>query len=151
MQIKRFINGILPPQLRQWLWTQKVKFGNRRIRELESHLLRRLKEAAQQDISLFERISTKAEWEVFRAERMNALRLSLTNNVTHSEIPDALITGTLERDRYCIDNAVLEGHMDLPVTANIYCPLQATKKTPAIVISHRGGPTLLDHLSPLDS
>ncbi|MDH5564959.1 MAG: acetylxylan esterase, partial [Nitrospirota bacterium] len=122
--------------MRHWLWARKVAFGNRRIRELGSHLSIRLQEAAHQDVSFFERISTKAEWEVFRDERMNALRLSLTNNVTHSEIPDSVITGTLERDRYRIDNVVFQGHMDLPVTANIYRPLKTTTKTPAIIICH---------------
>ncbi len=128
MQINRFISGMLPPQLRHWLWKRKVAFGNRRILELGDPLSKRLQEAAQQDHSLFERINTKTEWETFRDERLNALRLSLTNNVTHSEKPDAVITGTLERDRYRIDNVVFQGHMDLPVTANIYRPLQTTKK-----------------------
>ena len=136
MQINRFISGILPPQLRHWLWKRKVAFGNRRIRELGDHLSKQLQEAANQDLSLFDSISTKAEWETFCKERIEALCFSLTNNVTHSEIPAALITGTLERDRYCIENAVFQGYMGLPVTANIYRPLQTTKKTPAIIICH---------------
>ena len=136
MPIKRIISGMLPPHLRQWLWARKVAFGNRRIRELGSHLSKRLQEAAQQDIYLFERIRTRAEWESFRNERLNALRLSLTNNVTHSEKPDGVITGTLERDHYRIENVVFQGHRDLPVTANVYRPVQTTQKTPAIVIGH---------------
>jgi dienelactone hydrolase len=135
-QIKKWVNERLPPQLRQWLWARKVAFGNRRIRELGGHLSTRLQESAQQDSSLLERISTKAEWEVFRNERLDALHRSLTGNVTYSETPDAVITGTLERDGHRIDNVVFQGHMGLPVTANLYRPIKTTQKTPAIVICH---------------
>jgi hypothetical protein len=116
-QIKRWVSEKLPPQLRQWLWERKVAFGNRRIRELGGHLSKRIHQAAQKDFSLLERIGTKAEWESFRDERLHALRLSLTNNMTHPEKPDSVITGTLEQDRYRIDNVVFQGHMGLPVTA----------------------------------
>ena len=99
-QIKKWVSERLPPQLYQWLWARKVAFGNRRVRELGRYLSKRIHEAAQQDLSLFERISTKAEWEFFRHERLDPLRCSLTNNVTHSETPDSAVTGTLEKDRY---------------------------------------------------
>ena len=136
VQIKRWVSERLPPQLRQWLWERKVAFGNRRIRELGGYLSKRIHQAAQQDLSLLERMSTKAEWESFRDERLHALRLSLTNNVTHSETPDSVITGTLEQDRYRIDNVVFQGHMGLPVTANLYRPTQTTQETPVVVICH---------------
>ena len=136
VQIKRWVSKMLPPQFRQWLWERKVAFGNRRIRELSGHLSKRIHQAAQQDLSLLESIGTKAEWESFRDERLHSLRLSLRNNVTHSEKPDSVITGTLERDQYHIDNVVFQGHMGLPVTANLYCPIGTAKKTPAIVICH---------------
>jgi dienelactone hydrolase len=135
-QIKRWMSEKLPPQLRQWLWARKVAFGNRRIRELGGHLSKRLQQTAQQDLSLFETISTKAEWEVFRHERLEALRGSLICMETSSEVPKTVITGTLKRDRYKIDNVVLQGHMGLPVAANLYRPIQATPKTPAIVLCH---------------
>lgn len=136
LQIKKWVSDRLPPQWRQWLWARKVAFGNRRIRQFSCHLSKRIHQAAQQDVSLFERIRTKAEWELFRDERLDALRRSLTINATHSATPDAVITDTLERDRYRIDNMVFQGHMDLPVTANIYRPIHTPQKTPAIVICH---------------
>lgn len=136
VQIKRWVSERLPPQFRQWLWARKVAYGNRRIRELGDHLSKQIHQAAKQDLSLLESMSTKAEWELFRDERIDALRRSLTNNVTHSEVPDSVITGTREHDRYRIDNVVFQGHMDLPVTANRYRPIQTARKTPAIVICH---------------
>ncbi len=136
LQIKKWVSDRLPSQWRQWLWARKVAFGNRRIRQFSCHLSKRIHQAAQQDLSLLEGIRTQAEWELFRDERLDALRRSLTINATHSATPDAVITDTLERDRYRIDNMVFQGHMDLPVTANIYRPIHTPQKTPAIVICH---------------
>ena len=135
-QIKRWMSETLPPQLRQWLWERKVAFGNRRIQALGKHLSNHIHLAAKQDLILLEGIDSKAEWEVFRNERLEALRRSLTNGETHSETPDSVVTGTLEQDGYRIDNLVFQGHMDLPVTANSYCPIQTTRKIPAIIICH---------------
>ena len=136
MQIKRWVNENLPPQLREWLWERKIAFGNRRIQALGSHLSKHIHQAAQQDVILLEGIDSKAEWEVFRNERLAALRRSFTNGGIHSGTPHSVVTGTLEQDGYRIDNLVFQGHMDLPVTANRYAPIQFTQKTPLIVICH---------------
>ena len=77
VQIKRWMSESLPPQLRHWLWERKVAFGNRRIRELGENLSTRLHEAAQQDVSLLERMSTKAEW---GSSGINALRPSIVRS-----------------------------------------------------------------------
>jgi len=116
-QIKRWMSEKLPPQLRQWLWERKVAFGNRRIRELGCHLSKRIHQAAQQDVVLFERVTSKTEWEIFRNERLEALRRSLIKRETPSKAPDSVVTDTLEHDRYRIDNVVFQGYMNLPVTA----------------------------------
>ncbi len=136
MPIKSLVKALLPSQVRQWLWARKVAFGNRRIRELGDHLSTQLQEAAEKDISLLDGISTKAEWETFCEERMAALRLSLTNNVTNLETPNSVVSGTVERDRYRIENIVYQGHRDVPVTANLYRPTLSSQKTPAIIICH---------------
>ena len=131
-QIKKWVGDRLSPQLRQWLWARKVAFGNRRIRQLGHYLSKKIHEAAQQDLSLFERISTKTEWEFFRHERLDLLRCSLTKNVTHSEAPDSVVTGTLETDRYRIDNVVFQGHMAIPVTANPMVRFDRPRKCPRL-------------------
>lgn len=136
VQIKRWVNEKLPPQVRGWLWEQKVAFGNRRIQALGSHLSKHIHQAAQQDLIRFERIGSKAEWEVLRNERLEALRRSLPIGETNSKAPDSLVTGTLEQDGYRIDNLVFQGHMDLPVTANRYSPVRMAWNTPAIIICH---------------
>ena len=127
---------MLPPQFRQWLWARKVAFGNRRIRELGCHLSARIHQIATRDIDQFERIVSKVEWESFRDERIDALRQLLTDNVTHSEAPDSIVTSTLERAQHRIDNVVFRGYMDLPVTANLYRPTRTAQKGPAILICH---------------
>ena len=136
MQIKRMVSEMLPPQFRQWLWARKVAFGNRRIRELGGHLSERLHQIAKRDTDRFERIVSKAEWESFRDERIDALGQLLLDHVAHSEAPASMVTGTLARDRHRIDNVVFQGHMDLPVTANLYRPTRTVQKGPAILICH---------------
>ena len=136
VQIKRWVSKRLPPQFRQWLWARKVALGNRRVRELGGHLSARIHQIAKRDNDQFDRIVSKLEWESFRDERVDALRRVLTDRVTHSETPDSIVTGTLERDRHRIDNVVFQGHMDLPVTANLYRPTRTAQKRPAILICH---------------
>ena len=136
MQIKRWVSNRLPPQVRRWLWARKVAFGNRRIRELGHHLSARMQQIAKADIDQLERIESKVEWESFRDERIDALRRALADRATQLELPDSMITGALERDGYHIDNVVFQGHRDLPVTANRYCPTRMAQKGPAILICH---------------
>ena len=136
VQIKKWASEMLPPQWRHWLWARKVALGNRRIREVGDHLAKQLKEAAQQDLHCIKRISNNTEWEFFRNERIAKLRRLLAGQLTRSEPPAAVITGTLERDGHRIDNVVFQGHMDLPVTANFYRPIQPVQKTPGMVVCH---------------
>jgi dienelactone hydrolase len=136
VQIKKCVSDMLPPQLRQWLWERKVALGNRRIRQLELHLSKRIHLIAQRDLVQLEQFVSKAEWELFRDERLEALRHVITDNVTYSETPGSIVTGTLKGDQYRIDNVVFQGHMDLPVAANFYRPIRTTQKNPAIIICH---------------
>ncbi|WP_447968059.1 acetylxylan esterase [Nitrospira sp. M1] len=136
MQIKQLIGEYLPPPLRQWLWERKVAVGNRRMRDLGTHLSAQIHEAVQQDMAIWNGLNTKVEWESFRDVRCDALRRSLKLNVGTSAQFRPLVTSTLQRNGYVIDNVVFHGHMDLPVTANIYRPLSVIQNTPAIVLCH---------------
>ncbi|MDH5427719.1 MAG: acetylxylan esterase [Nitrospirota bacterium] len=136
MQFKRLIKTLFPHQFQQWLWARKVAFGNRRILELGDHLTKQVHEAAHQDLCVFEGIRTEEEWESFCQKRITALRHSLTNRATHSEPPNYIVSTTVEHDRFRIENIVYQGHMDMPVTTNVYRPKNATHKTPAIVLCH---------------
>ena len=136
MQIKQWVSKRLPSQLRHWLWANKVALGNRRIRELGWHLSQRIHQLAERDIDQFERIDSKEEWESFRDDRLDALRRGISDRGIQSEPPDAMVTGTLEREGYRIDKVVFQGHMDLPVSANHYRPTRTDQKRPAILICH---------------
>ena len=136
MQIKRWVSNQLPREVRQWLWRRKVAFGNRQIRKLDRYLMKRIHDAAHEDVAAFEHIDTKMEWERFRDERIVALRRSLRVDKKNFVSPESIITHVLESDGYRIENVVFRGHHDLPVTANIYRPVQSIQKIPLIVIAH---------------
>ena len=135
-QINRWLSERLSPQLRQWLWERKVALGNRRIRELGPHYSKQIHEVWQNDLDVFTSIHTKVDWEDFRDERIDALRRALGVNEANADIPKSMVTGILERDGYQIESIVFGGHMDLPVSANIYRPIQFTHKNPAIIMCH---------------
>ncbi len=136
IELKRLVSEKLPPQLRRWLWERKVAIGNRRIRELGRQLSHHIHKAAEKDFASSEHISTKAEWELFHHVRIDALHRSLGVSQAHSDAPNSIVTSTLERDTYQIDNVVFQGHMNVPITANCYSPIRLVPKTPAIVICH---------------
>ncbi len=136
MRMKQLLSESLPLPLRQWLWERKVAAGNRRIRELGGELSTRIHDAAQKDIAIGKGIQTKADWESFRDVRCEALRRSLNLSEERVAPPRALVTGTLKLNACHIENMVFHGHMDIPVTANMYRPVGITTNTPAIVLCH---------------
>ncbi len=135
-QIKCWLSGRLPMPLRHWLWERKIGFGNRRIQELGRHFSLRIHAAAARDRSLLQGIHSKAEWECFRNERIAALRHVMDEPGAHSPAPDFVVTGRLEQSLVTIENVVFQGHRGLPVTANIYRPIQSLQLTPVIIVCH---------------
>ena len=136
MQFKKWLAERLPREFRDWLWARKVEFGNRRTRELGCHLSNRIHQAAQQDFIQFERALSNGEWEIYREERLETLRRSLPDHSENLRTVSSMVTGTLNHAGCRIDNVVFQGHRDLPVTANLYRPVRASQKIPAIVICH---------------
>lgn len=96
----------------------------------------RMHEAVLQDMGICKGLNTKAEWESFRDVRRDALRQSLNVRDGPGVRLCSLVTGTVQRIGYVIENIVFPGHMDLPVTANVYRPVNMTQNTPAIIICH---------------
>ena len=135
-QIKAWMGGRLPLQVRQWLWQRKVAWGNARIRALQQHLSKRIHEVWLRDLALFDSLETRADWEHFRDERIAALHHSLRMHEADVHLPNHLITRTLERNKVRIDNIVFEGHRNIPVTANMYKPIRSIARTPAIILCH---------------
>lgn len=151
MELKHLVNARLSPQMRTWLWERKVAMGNRRIRELGKRLSQRIHEIAQQDLIELMRIRTKAEWELFRDTRRDALRRSLGIGREYRErgraepecaeperakIAERIVTNIIQNEHYQIDNLVFPGHKRIPITANLYRPVGVHGKTPAVLICH---------------
>lgn len=127
---------MLPPQVRAWLWKQKVARGNRRIRELGRHIAAQINAADQRDQEAWKLLGTRLEWEQFRDERIEALRHSLGVFPQPAEDLNPYVARTLEGDRFRIDNLVFTSRPGVVVTANLYRPSTAGQKMPALIICH---------------
>jgi len=127
---------MLPPQVRAWLWKQKVARGNRRIRELGRHIAARIDTADRRDHEAWRLLGTRSEWEQFRDERTEALRHSLGVFPQPAEDLKPYVARTLEGGRFRIENLVFTSRPGVGVTANLYRPSTAGPKMPALVICH---------------
>ncbi len=134
--ISQWIGKHFPPRIRHWLWTQKVVWGNRQALKLDQLLSKRVQQAAKADLTLFERMTSKGEWERFKNERMQALHTSLKQEARHPEAPDSIVTGTQAGNGYRVENIVFQGYREYPVTANLYRPMHLDQPSPGIVICH---------------
>jgi hypothetical protein len=82
------------------------------------------------------KINSRESWEQFRREKLAALRDSLGDLQSRPAKPRSLVTGTIQRDGFQIQNLVFESRPGLVVTANLYVPRPARESMPAIVIAH---------------
>jgi dienelactone hydrolase len=135
-QIYKQFREMLPPQVRAWLWKQKVARGNRRIRELDRHIAAQIVAADRRDHEAWRLLETRSEWEQFRDERTEALRHSLGVFPQPAEDLKPYVARTLEGDRFRIENLVFTSRPGVVVTANLYRPSTAGPKMPALVICH---------------
>lgn len=108
-----------------------------RMRSLLSRRLREQIEAANRDSSAaWAKITTRAEWETFRREKIEALRKSLGEWPTRKLPPRSLVTGRIPGEGFEIRNVVYESRPGLVVTANLYVPHLPRPSMPGIVLSH---------------
>lgn len=93
-------------------------------------------QANRRETRAWHKIKSKAGWESYRKQRVQALRKSLG---TYPPVPKNLhikTTRQLKGDGYIIKNIVFESRPGLLVTANLYLPAKEVKSMPGILICH---------------
>lgn len=96
----------------------------------------RLKEANRRESEAWGKISTKEEWERYKAPRIQALRESLGAPIDVPKDLHVQVTKTLEGRGHRVENLVYESRPGLLVSANLYIPEPARQSMPGIVIVH---------------
>jgi len=104
---------------------------------LQADIRVRTQAACARETAAFEAIRTRADWESFRNERLDAMRKSFGSG-------DALpvpvggpayeVTGTVEGDGFRVENLVIAGRPGLPITANLYVPAKPATNMPGILV-----------------
>ncbi len=105
-------------------------------RMLSNDARRRMQAANERESKAFAAVTTKAEWEAFSRTRIAALRESLGTFPEPSKEMRVRRTGTIEGDGFRIHNLVYETRPGFWATANLYLPIDPSKKMPGIIISH---------------
>jgi hypothetical protein len=102
---------------------------------LEEDMQRRLRKANERSSTEWNAITSREEWERFRAAKLAALRESLAPPATPGPLGPR-VTGSLSGGGYRIENVVFQSRHGLWVTANLYRPDNPRPPMPGIVISH---------------
>jgi hypothetical protein len=103
---------------------------------LPDYLNQRIQEANQRDRKAWGKVHTKADWEKFRDQRIQALRESLG---TWPAVPKSVrveTTKTIEAGDYAIENLLYESRPGVWVSGNLYRPAKPQAKMPVILIAH---------------
>ena len=115
---------------------------------LPQALLARRREAAARELTAFAAVSTRADWEAYRAARLAALQASIGNcTIAGPALPAAVaarpgadaatgveLVGTVEGDGFRIENLIIAGRPGLPITGNLYAPAKPGPAMPGILI-----------------
>jgi cephalosporin-C deacetylase-like acetyl esterase len=96
----------------------------------------RMDAANRRDAELWSAIKTKADWERFRDQHIDALRSSLGVYPAPPKSPKVKVVRTLEGEDYQIDDILYESRPGLWVSANVYRPTRPVKSMPGFVIIH---------------
>ncbi|MGE3805918.1 MAG: hypothetical protein AB7K24_14695 [Gemmataceae bacterium] len=100
---------------------------------LPNHLRGRLREANQREAAAWGSIKTKADWERFRARRLQSLRTSLGDLSAAADL-NLRVIRTSKGEGYTVDNIVYETAPGVVVAANLYRPAEPGQNMPGIVI-----------------
>ena len=123
------------------LWGQSVRHTpEQRYKMFQEYLVRQAEEVTRNNLA---DIHDLAAWKQKRAEVRRRVLYTLGLDPMPPKTPlRARITGEFRRDGYRVENIVFESMPGLYVTANLYLPLQAAGKLPAVVYvcGHSPGP-----------
>jgi dienelactone hydrolase len=128
----------LAKELRDYATAELSKVGKdgKYSTALSDYLRKRIQRANEVDREEWNKIKSRADWEKFRDDRINALRQSLG---TWPDVPKSVptrVTKTIEADGYAIDNLLYESRPDVWVTGNLYRPNPKRDRMPVILIVH---------------
>jgi hypothetical protein len=97
---------------------------------------RRMQEANLRETKAFADVTTKEQWEKYRAVRIQKLRESLGTFPDAPKDMRVRVTRELDGDGFRIHNIVYESRPGLWVSANLYLPAKPPAKMPGLIISH---------------
>ena len=103
---------------------------------LQSDARARRNAANARESEAWGKIDSRADWEKYRDERLEALQKSLGTFPDPPAKLNVRVTGKLDGDGYRIENVVFESRPGWYVTANLYLPAEPPKSMPGILICH---------------
>lgn len=105
-------------------------------RMLEKHLRARMAAAAEREKRDWQRVRTRADWEQFRQERLDALKKWMGPFPQRTPLRDVVTKRADYGDGFVIENVVFESRPHFLVSANLYLPQKITARIPAILAVH---------------
>lgn len=108
-------------------------------RQIDRELERRSESANARNRAEWAKITTKAEWEAFRDQRIRRLRASLADFPAPPSEPAAVAvhsSGVVAGDRFKIEKLIFESRPGIWITANLYCPEPPRDSMPGLMIAH---------------
>ena len=105
-------------------------------RMLAKHASDGITAANRRSTDEWRRISTRAQWEDFRRDKLQALRRSLGRLPAAPRDLHTRITRTIPGEGYAVENLVFESRPGLWVTANLYRPEPVPQSMPGILLCH---------------
>ena len=124
-QIRSLEADVLPPHERTQLEDM-----------LERDLRRRHEAANRRDAAAWAQLTSRDDWERYLAPRLEALRASLGRFPSPPSKLRTWTTGSVDGDRFRIENVLFESRPGVMVTANLYLPSPRRDRMPAILIVH---------------
>jgi len=97
---------------------------------------RRCGEENRKDVAAWDEICSREDWEVFRDQRIEALRGSLGAFPPGPVALNTRVTGTIEADGFSVEKVIYESRPGVYVTANLYLPSPPGERMPSILLVH---------------
>ena len=97
---------------------------------------RRSDEVNGKDVTAWEQIRSRDDWEVFRDLRIEALRGSLGTFTPGPAELNTRVTATIDGDGFRVENVIYESLPGIFVTANLYLPSPLRERMPSILLVH---------------
>src|SRR5262245_25522770 len=125
-------SGAAPPDP----WTELAFRQSLQPRPKEKSTRDQLAEVGWRESEAWAGVKSTADWEKYRAVRIEALRKSLGTFPAPPKDLKVKVRKTIEGDDYRIDCLTFESRPGLLVTANLYRPAKVGKNMPGISLVH---------------